>query len=506
MRLERVGSAVAIILVVLATAPPPAIADASPAATIVSPADGATVVGTTLTVRIHYADHSGGAKSIMGHLTLDGAALPMFQRNVTGSPSNGTTFNATLDLSSVASGAHALGASVGTELDAPIEAPAITIVVDKPPTIEVLNVSYDLDARELSVTAEVADDADVLLAVQLSAGKNATNASFLGVGVVTLHAPRGPGTYPASLSATDASKQSARRNFNFTVADREAALTVSHAAYELGGKLRVRGNVSDPDGDVTSVHVKTSLGSGMATIANGTWSALVNVTPRLGTFNGTAYSRDAWGGITGAPFSFTIGGPNETIFERTVTTEIGAYADAAHLKIPRVLGGAIEICVDGCAGAPSTTASATLYNATCGGFNYQGNVCRQLTGRPGFPGSFDVCWGASQDLLSRTLSGAVRAANNATGGQICSSAFDELNATERATLESLGLSPVGQPAPGVAIAIRSNDSSSNNTSPDCVATNDRTCLFEAPSGTSLDLSWLQGAGHTVSVRIRGVRV
>src|SRR5688572_9209141 len=96
MRLERVASALAILLFLLAAIGPSASAASPASVLIVSPADGATVP-TTSTVRIHYGGYAPGAQNISGYLMLDGEpAGTFFAKTSPTSPANGTTFDATL--------------------------------------------------------------------------------------------------------------------------------------------------------------------------------------------------------------------------------------------------------------------------------------------------------------------------------------------------------------------------------------------------------------------------
>jgi len=144
---------------------------------------------------------------------------------------------------------------------------------------------------------------------------------------------------------------------------------VLEATYLLGGDLRVSATASDPDG-LQSVSITTPLGNGQANLTNGTWSATLHVTPRLGTFTGNVTARDMWGGDTTVPFQFTIAGARETLFERVVTTEIGAFADESQTALPGVLNATLEICTGGCGDGNThlgVFVAASLSSATSSG-------------------------------------------------------------------------------------------------------------------------------------------
>lgn len=519
MRLVRLGSAAAIVLLLVAAFPPTASAS-SATATIVSPSAGDTIRANA-TVRIHYAGYSSNATNLSVELLLDGASAGGGSRPIGGNPSNGTTFNVTLVSANFSSGSHALSARVWTALDAPVDTPAVSIVLDKPPVVSVVNSTYDLDARRLVVEASVTDDGGAP-SIRLSSGPNSTNASFQGTQTIVLPAARGPGNYTAFLNATDGLDQTTRVSWQYVVLDREAFLSFTNVQYQLGGHLLLQGNVSDPDGRV-SIRVETPLGSGDAVVSNNStrWSASVPVTPQLGTFHGTIRSKDPWGGTTDRTFQFTIGGPNVTVYERTISTQVGAHAENSYVTIPAILGGRIEICVDGCSpGGPSTNnstgpatgAAAILYRSLCQ--SAESIPCRQLTGHPGMPGQFDGCADApSPVLIGRTVWTLVQSADDATDGRACRGLFDDVNATAAYADRVLGPGPLqGVAADDVAVRIghttfTPGGGASASAEPLCTTVGaDARCAYASAQSERLTIDWAQGIDHVVTVRIVGVRV
>lgn len=494
MRLERVASALAIVLFLLAAIGPSAFAASPASATIVSPGEGATVPATSM-VRIHYAGYTAGAQNVSGYLMLDGEpAGTFFAKTSPTSPANGTTFDATLRGAGFASGAHALSARVFTERDGPVDTPPIAIVLDTPPTISDLSVAYDHDARRLLVEATVTDDGGASL-VWLASGLQRVNATGEGRVALSLYAPRGAGTYDAALGANDSHGQASVIRFTYDVVDREADLEVLEASYQLGGQLLVSGTVLDRD-QPSWMQITTPLGNGYANVANGSWSSTFNVTPKLGTFNGTVTTWDAWGGSTQAPFTFTIHGASEILFERVVTTGIGAHADESSISIPGMLGGTIEICVEVCNATDAGPAPwAPFFDVIC---SHEENLpCRALTGRPVSGGALDLCQDTPppnfplRPILGSPVWSARKTVENATGAGPCTSVRDELEARANGT----------GAASGIAIVV------SSPLRVHCASTGgDARCGFDAPRGTVLDLSWLQGAGRTASVRVSGIRV
>lgn len=322
----------------------PAGAAGTPSATILAPG-AEEIVSATSAVSIAYAGYSASAVNISGYLMLDGEAAGTFTIRVA-SP-NGTTFDAHLDANGFASGSYQLSARVFTDRDNPVDTPAVPIGIDLPPVVEDTWHAYDLDARKLTIGVNVTDDhGDVL--VRFATGANRSTNLVRGAFNVTLPAARPEGVYKAYVNATDGWNHTVRVAFDYAVLDREAALVVTEATYIIGGKLRISGSVSDPDGAPRLV-VRTPLGDANLTAdASGAWSVLLDVTPQLGTFAGNVTSADPWGGNTSAPFTFTVGGARETFLERRIATQTGAYADELRASVPRVLGGLVEICIDAC--------------------------------------------------------------------------------------------------------------------------------------------------------------
>lgn len=497
MRLDTLAPAVAIILLAAGAAGPLAQAATPPTATITSPSEGATLTETGV-VRISYSGYSPAAQNISGYFMLDGEPAGTFNARIA-SP-NGTVFNASIAGAGSSSGAHALTARVFTDVDNPVDTPSVTILLDKRPTIADLAYSYDLDARRLHVSATVTDDGGSSN-VQLRSGKNTTNATASGPIELVLAAPRHVGTYNATLEAQDSAGQVARASFTYVVADREAQLTIDNLVYERGGWLHLSGSADDADG-LRSLHVSTPLGSGYASLANGSWSASIRVTPRLGSFNGTLLASDAWSGSTAMPFTFEIGGEVETIYERSVTTDNGTYQNYASLDLPAVLGGAFEICVGDCdSPSPSplpVNASATGYSLLCA--NHGNPQCRAVTGRPITGGQFALCEPGGQALLREAVALADNATRSLTGRKaVC---HDNYAALVNSTNGTTSSSP-----PGVFVAGRYNATGPNGTRPPCISVGEDTrCALDEPATFRLDLAWVQGPYQTVTVRLTGIRV
>lgn len=345
MRLSRVVPAVALALALFAPSIPLAAASHGASVAIVSPGEG-VAVGVRGNVTLHAAGFHGGVAQ--GYLMLDG----VWAGSLASTPvvPGGTTFSATLNATGFAAGAYALTARVFTMTDAPVDSAPVAVVLDLPPVVSA-SAAYDLDARALHVVASVEDEG--LANVTLRAGSSSVSARFVGTQELVLPLARSPGNYTARLSAVDALGQNTTITVAYEVGDREAEIEIIEVTYLMGDLLRVAVRASDPEG-LKSVAANTSLGGGRDLNYDdetGQWSALLRIDARIGDHTGVVTTRDVHGGTSNATFSFTLGGPREVLFERTVTTDMGLYVDAIELFLPRVHEGRIEICLDGvCSG------------------------------------------------------------------------------------------------------------------------------------------------------------
>lgn len=341
MRLERVVPAVAIVLF-LSTLPAVA-SEGGPSATVVAPAEGATI-GPRENVSIEYTNPTPGPVS--GYLTLDGAWAGSFGTPI--SPAGTVRIRAQLNATGFASGAHLLSAHVYTNATAPVDAPPVSVVLDHPPAVSAV-ATYDLDARVLRVSVGVEDEGPTPPTVNLSERNVSVQRAFVGTEELALPVVHGPGSYTARLRAVDARNQSTQLDVPYTVLDRPAALELLEASYAVGGFLTVDVAGSDADGGIRSMHVWAMGHNATMEAANGSWRIRLGVEPQLGEHAGEVVAKDAYGGQTTLPFTFVIGGPREVIFERTIRTTTGSYENVDLLYLPRVHDAVLEICVQDCA-------------------------------------------------------------------------------------------------------------------------------------------------------------
>ncbi|HET6404547.1 MAG TPA: hypothetical protein VFH78_07860 [Candidatus Thermoplasmatota archaeon] len=492
MRLHRVPSAAAIILLVLAAQGPAALASTAPTATLVSPGDGATV-GPEERVRIAYSGFSPLARNASGYLMLDGQPAGTFIVPIPNTTTGTITINATLAAGGFSSGAHALSARVFTDRDAPVDTQAITVLLDHPPKVSNLSWSYDLDARTLRVHAEIGDEGATL--VHLSSGGNNTTATANGVVELALHAPRPVGNYTAVLGATDARNQTTRVSFLYEVADREADIVITSANVS-DGRLRVAGTLADPDG-LGWLYLESLPGSGSGP-ANASFLLDVPAYAYTGTWNATLHHKDPWNGHTAVHFTITIVNPRVTVFERTIDTSTGAYADRSNVTIPPLQRGVIEICIDGCGADDELSASRLVSSLLCPPSANETVPCRAVTGRPVAAGALELCRDSPppnfplRPLLGEPVWQARRAVETASPVGPCTSLLDTLASAERAL--------PGAPQ-GVVVSLRQGSADV------CTAAGgDRECSFATHGPTVLDLTWLQSPHHSVTVRITGERL
>lgn len=348
MRLSRVVPAVALAFALFAPSISLVAASHGASATLLSPAPGAAI-RVDASVVIQVSGFHGSA--IQGYLMLDGAwagSLPMMAIV----PGNTTTVTVGLNATGFAPGPYSLSAHVFSGNDAPVNTPAVAITLDTPPAVAASG-KYDLDERRLRVTATVEDESAP--AVELRAGTAKVNASFVGTHEFVLPLTRSPGNYTAQLSAVDALGQNTTLAVPYTVHDRAADIRIIEITYLMADRLRVVVAASDPDG-LRRVDADTTLGGGRHLKYDNetdTWSAELRINASLGDHAGTIQTRDAHEGTTNVSFAFSIGGPREVLFERTIATDKGAYMDVINLFLPRVHEGRVEVCLDGvCSGAP----------------------------------------------------------------------------------------------------------------------------------------------------------
>lgn len=343
MRLERIVPAVAIILF-LSTLPNVA-SEGVGSVAIVAPTEGAAV-GPRERVTLEVAGMPSLA-TIYGYLTLDGEWAGSFTAMPMPGP-DARRFNATLNATGFASGAHVLSAVAYTNESGPVEAPPVSVMLDLPPVVTAI-ATYDLDARALRVSVTVEDEGPTPPTLNLSEKNVSVERAFIGMEELVLAIRHGPGSYAAQLNVKDARGQNASVRLAYEVRDRAATLEVLEATYVVGGRLLLRAAGDDLDGGLRSILVRTPLGNGALRMENGTWVGNVSLNPRLGTHNATLVAEDAYLSRTTLDFTFTIAGPREVVFERTITTTAGSYSNVdADIYLPRVHEGMIEICVNAC--------------------------------------------------------------------------------------------------------------------------------------------------------------
>lgn len=502
MRLDRSTLAVAIVIALLVPAFPSAAA--SPPSAALGLEDGA-ILTPRASVEVTYTGWSSDARNLTGHLLLDGAwagsfsaRLPEATKNNTtngtiAGPVNGTangTANGSAAPSSIvvqarlaaggfAGGAYTLVARVSTEVDAPVDSPGVAVVLDTPPSLSA-SASYDLDTRQLRVQVDVADDGGEVDVV-VKSGNATSSARMVGHAELVLDAPRPPGTYVASVSARDAQGQTAAMNVTYEVTDRETEATSLLAAYERGGMLRIEAVLADADGGLRSVEVTSRGGRTAAELRNGTWHATLRITPALGEQNGTILARDQYGGFTSLPFSYTIDGPVETVWTQNISTTAGAHVDAFAVRVPPLLGGVIEICVDGCETPPRGVVPCSPCPGDPRPILEGFRVCRP-SGHP--------FTGPGANVLGALVWNVTHLLDNATKGAFCEAYREPLTAPS-----------------GVGIAFMDR---SNATAPPrllCSSTGDDVaCTYNTTSHALLDVLWTQARAHQVEVRIRGILV
>lgn len=356
MRLSWSASAVAIVLVLIAAGVPPTSAASEPSATIVSPSPGATLKPGDA-IRVHYSGYDPKARNASGYLTLDGAPAGTFARWI--SSANDTTVTVILRPSNATpSGPLALGVRIFNELDAPVDAEPIAVVLDRAPTIQEMAASYDKDEEFVRITATLEDDLSTTVSAraivlnnwgEIFASANATLAT--GAAAIDMPIHLRPGTYSAWLNVS-AGGSSTLASVAFGVQDRRALVSDVVASYEIGGIVRVSALVADADG-ISSVWISAPSvdnGGGAATFdaETGRWSGAirVNVT-RLGTFSGSILVWDADASLTTHNFTFVVAGEKETFFEETLDAALEFQVHALMRSIPRSIG-EVEICVDDC--------------------------------------------------------------------------------------------------------------------------------------------------------------
>ncbi|HUR67934.1 MAG TPA: hypothetical protein VM370_01710 [Candidatus Thermoplasmatota archaeon] len=348
MRLTRQTLASAIVLLLVASAFPGLAHADGASATIVSPASGATIeLRSNVTIRLQ--NFPATVTNATAIVTLDGIDAGARSAVVTPSPL-GPTINVTLDASGFSSGAHQLGARVSAN-GTSVQATPIQVVLDLAPLVSASGV-FDLDTRSLVASISVHDEGAAPLVTLYALGAS-TSATFEGTSPMTLPlANATPGVHLAIVNVTDSAGHLVRTSFTFDVWDRNATFSGVVAAYRIGGLVDVHvASIVDPDGDISQVQVTIngSDGGRLSQAADGSWNGTFAITPKLGDMMGSITATDLHTGETSLVFAFHVGGPVETFYERTWPKQlVGADAGADELVLPRLLGGTISICVNGC--------------------------------------------------------------------------------------------------------------------------------------------------------------
>lgn len=363
LRPAFVASAISIALLVAAF---PAFAGAG-SATIVfmDIADGAHLRDLTF-ARLRLTNANGTWAG--GYLTIDGQWAGNLSVAAHWSHNETWILVGQVRTSGFPDGTHTLSANVTTDVEWWVWEPALRVEIDRPPSLVLLDSHFDHHLRRVVANVTAWDGGQDMTVTLASLGANST-ATFNGTRELALPLDPPPGWHDAYVQAIDARGQSAWASFSYRVENTPTWFQSVEATYVIPDALFVRAQLSDHEG-VRNVSVTTPLGGGALSYdhVNGTWRASLPVQGRIGTFTGTITARDMYGGNTSTNFSFTIGGPREVLFERTIVTGTGIHVDALdQYAFPRMHDVLIEICVEDCSGNTTYLGTTILVTANEGG-------------------------------------------------------------------------------------------------------------------------------------------